>query len=140
MVGKLGTMAGEAFSSNRELVAFAEQLNKQFALSGTGAQGIQAAMLQLTQAMSSGVLRGEELNSVLEQAPTIAQTIARHMGVTVGEMRELASQGRITSQVVKEALLGAAAETDAAFERVPLTFSQAWTMAGNAAVKSMEPA
>lgn len=140
MVGKLGTMAGEAFSSNRELVAFAEQLNKQFALAGTGAQGIQAAMLQLTQAMSSGVLRGEELNSVLEQAPTIAQTIARHMGVTVGEMRELASQGRITSQVVKEALLGAAAETDAAFERVPLTFSQAWTMAGNAAVKSMEPA
>ena len=140
MVAKLGTMAGDAFGSNRELVAFAEQLNKHFALAGTSAQGAQAAMLQLTQAMSSGVLRGEELNSVLEQAPTVAQTIARHMGVTVGEMRELASQGKITSQVVKEALLGAAAETDAAFEAIPLTFSQAWTMAGNAAVKSMEPA
>lgn len=140
MVGKLGTMAGEAFSSNTELVAFAEQINKQFALAGTSGQGMQAAMLQLTQAMSSGVLRGEELNSILEQAPTIAQTIAKYMGVTVGEMRELASQGQVTAQVVKNAMFWAADETNAAFEKIPLTFGQAWTMAGNAAIKAMEPA
>lgn len=140
MVAKLGTMAGDAFDSNAELVAFAEQINKQFALAGTSAQGQQAAMLQLTQAMSSGVLRGEELNSVLEQAPTIAQAIAKYMGVTVGEMRELASEGKITASVVKNALFSAAEETNAAFEKVPLTFGQAWTMAGNAAVKAMQPA
>lgn len=140
MVAKLGTLAGEAFGSNAELVAFAEQINKQLALAGTSPQGIQAAMLQLTQAMSSGVLRGEELNSVLEQAPTIAQAIAKYMGVSVGEMRELASEGKITAAVVKNALFSAAEETNAAFEKVPLTFGQAWTMAGNAAVKAMQPA
>lgn len=140
MVAKLGTMAGEAFGSNAELVAFSEQINKQFALAGTSSQGIQAAMLQLTQAMSSGVLRGEELNSVLEQAPTIAQAIAKYMGVSVGEMRELASEGKITAAVVKNALFSAAEETNAAFEKVPLTFGQAWTMAGNAAVNAMQPA
>lgn len=140
MVGKLGTLAGEAFSSSAELVAFAEQLNKQFALAGASTQGTQAAMLQLTQAMSSGVLRGEELNSVLEQAPTIAQAIAKYMGVTTGEMRELASEGKITAQVVKNALFAAAEETNDAFEAIPLTFAQAWTMAGNAAVRSFQPA
>lgn len=140
MVAKLGTLAPDAFSSNKELVAFAEQINKQFALAGASGQGAQAALLQLTQAMSSGVLRGEELNSVLEQAPTIAQAIARYMGVTVGEMRELASEGKITAQVVKNALFDAAKDTNAAFDKIPLTFGQAWTMAGNAAVKAMEPA
>lgn len=140
LVGKLGTMAGEAFDSNAELVAFAEQINKQFALAGTSGQGVQAAMLQLTQAMSSGVLRGEELNSVLEQAPTIAQAIAKYMGVSVGQMREMASEGKITAQVVKNALFAAADETNAAFESIPLTFSQAWTMAGNAVVNSFRPA
>lgn len=140
MVGKLGTMAPEAFSSSQELVAFAEQISKQFTLAGTSAQGAQAAMLQLTQAMSSGVLRGEELNSVLEQAPTIAQAIAKHMGVSIGEMRELASEGKITAGVVKAALFAAAEETNAAFEKIPMTFAQAWTMASNAAVRAFEPA
>lgn len=140
MVGKLGTMAGEAFSSNTELVAFAEQINKQFAMAGTGGQGMQAAMLQLTQAMSSGVLRGEELNSILEQAPTITKTIADYLGKTTGEMRKMAADGEITAQVVKNAMFWAADETNAAFEKIPLTFGQAWTMAGNAAIKAMEPA
>jgi len=140
MVGKLGTMAGEAFNSNTELVAFAEQINKQFALAGTSGQGMQAAMLQLTQAMSSGTLRGEELNSILEQAPTIAKTIADYLGVTTGKMREMASEGEITAQVVKNAMFWAADETNAAFEKIPLTFGQAWTMAGNAAVRALEPA
>ena len=140
MVAKLGTMAPEAFGSTAEVVAFVEQINKQFTLAGTSAQGAQAAMLQLTQAMSSGVLRGEELNSVLEQAPTITQTIAKYMGVSIGELRELASEGQVTAQVVKAALFDAAAETNAAFEAVPLTFSQAWTMAKNAAIDAFRPA
>lgn len=140
MVAKLGTLAGDAFGSTEEVVAFAEQINKQFALAGTSAQGAQAAMLQLTQAMSSGVLRGEELNSVLEQAPTITQAIAKYMGVSIGELRELASEGQVTANVVKAALFSAAEETNAAFEAVPLTFSQAWSMAKNAALNSLRPA
>lgn len=141
MVAKLGTLAPEAFNNNAtEVVAFAEQLTKQFAMSGTGAAQQQAVMLQLTQALSSGVLRGEELNSVQENASSVAQAIAKYMGVSVGEMRELASEGKITASVVKNALFSAAEETNAAFEKVPLTFGQAWTMAGNAAVKAMQPA
>lgn len=140
MVSKLGTLAPDAFGSTAEVVAFAEQINKQFALAGTSAQGAQAAMLQLTQAMSSGVLRGEELNSVLEQAPTISQAIAKYMGVTIGELRELASEGQVTAQVVKAALFAAAEETNAAFEAVPLTFSQGWNMVKNEALSALRPA
>lgn len=140
MVAKLGTMAPDAFGSTKEVVAFVEQINKQFALAGTSAQGAQAAMLQLTQAMSSGVLRGEELNSVLEQAPTITQAIAKYLDVNIGQLREMASEGKVTAQVVKDALFSAAEETNAAFEAVPLTFSQAWTMAKNAAVNAFRPA
>lgn len=140
MAAKLGTLAPEAFGSTAEVVAFTEQINKQFALAGTSAQGAQAAMLQLTQAMASGVLRGEELNSVLEQAPTITQAIAKYMGVTIGELRELASEGQVTANVVKAALFAAAEETNAAFEAVPLTFSQAWTLAKNEMLNAFRPA
>ena len=140
MAAKLGTLAGDAFDSTAEVVAFAEQINKQFALAGTSAQGAQAAMLQLTQAMSSGVLRGEELNSVLEQAPTITKSIADYLGVNIGQLREMASEGQITANVVKAAMFQAAEETDKAFEAVPLTFSQAWTMAKNAALDGLRPA
>ena len=139
MAAKLGTLAPDAFGSTKEVVAFAEQINKQFALAGTSAQGAQAAMLQLTQAMSSGVLRGEELNSILEQAPTITRAIADYMGVTIGEMRELASEGRITADVVKAAVFDAAEETNAAFEAVPLTFSQAMTMVKNEGLNALRP-
>ena len=139
MVAKLGTLAGDAFSSTSEIVDFAEQLNKQIALSGASTQGAEAAMLQLTQAMSSGLLRGEELNSILEQTPTIAQSIAEYMGVTTGEMRELASEGAITGEVVKNALLGAAGETNAAFESMPMTWGQVWVYIKNFAIKAMEP-
>ncbi len=140
LVAKLGTLAGDAFNGSGEVVAFAEQINKQFALAGTSAQGAQAAMLQLTQAMGSGVLRGEELNSILEQAPTITKAIADYLGVSVGQMRQLASEGQITSDVVKNALFAAAEETNAAFAAVPLTFSQAWTMAKNEALNAFRPA
>lgn len=139
MAAKLGTLAGDAFDSTAEVVAFTEQINKQFALAGTNAQGAQAAILQLTQAMSSGVLRGEELNSVLEQAPTITKSIADYMGVTIGQMRELASEGKITSDVVKAAVFSAAEETNAAFEAVPLTFGQAMTMVKNEGLNALRP-
>ncbi|MBD5153101.1 MAG: tape measure protein [Oscillibacter sp.] len=139
MVAKLGTLAPDAFDSTAEVVAFAEQINKQFTLAGTNAQGAQAAMLQLTQAMSSGVLRGEELNSVLEQVPTITRAIADYMGVTIGEMRELASEGQITADVVKAAIFNAAEETNAAFDSIPMTFSQAMTMVKNEGLNALRP-
>ena len=138
-VAKLGTLAPNAFTDTGEIVAFAEQLQKQMALSGTSTQGAQAAMLQLTQGLASGVLRGEELNSILEQTPMIAQTIAEYMGVTTGEMRELASQGGLTAEVVKNAVLGAAEETNAAFEQMPMTWSQVWTSMQNIALRAMNP-
>lgn len=139
LVAKLGTLAGDAFSNLAETVAFAEQLNKQIALSGASTQAADAAMLQLTQAMSSGVLRGEELNSILEQTPTIAKTIADYMGVTTGEMRELASEGALTASVVKTALLSAAEETNAKFEQMPMTWGQVWNSVVNRLIKASEP-
>lgn len=138
-VSKMGILAGDAFSSNDEIIAFMEQVNKQFTISGTSTEGVQAAMLQLTQAMGSGVLRGEELNSVLEQAPTIVQTIAKHLGVNVGTLREMAAEGLITSEVVKTALLGAAEETNAKFESMPKTFGQVWTDFKNRALFAFQP-
>lgn len=139
MVAQLGTLAPDAFSSTDELIAFAEQLQKQMAISGASGQSAQAAMVQLTQALASGTLRGDELNSVLEQTPMIAKTIADYMGVTTGQMREMASEGAITADVVKNAMLSAAAETDAAYEQMPLTWSQVWTMGSNMALQAMQP-
>lgn len=138
-VAKLGALAGNAFSSNAEIVTFAEQINKQMVLSGTSASEAAGAMLQLTQGLSSGVLQGEELKSVLEQTPMIAQTIAQYMGVTTGEMRELASQGAVTAEVVKNALLGAAEETNAAFEAMPYTWAQVWTQMQNISIQTFQP-
>ena len=118
-VAKMGVMAGDAFSSNEELIMFSELINKQFAIAGTSAAGIDAAMLQLTQAMSSGVLRGEELNSIFEQAPTIIQTIADYLGVPIGKIREMAAEGQITSEIVKNAMLASADEINARFDSRP---------------------
>lgn len=139
LVSQLGTLAGDAFSDTGEIVAFAEQLQKQMALSGTSTMAAQAAMLQLTQGLSSGTLRGEELNSVLEQTPMIAQSIAKYMGVTTGQMREMASEGAITADVVKNAMLAAAEETNAAFAQMPMTWSQVWTSMQNTAIQALQP-
>ena len=136
-VSKLGLMAGDAFGSSREVVDFMEQINKQFKIAGTESSGIQAAMLQLTQAMGSGVLRGEEYNSILEQAPNIIQTIADYLEVPKGELKDLAAEGKITSDIVKAAIFAAAEETNAKFESIPMTYSDAWTMIKNAGVNAM---
>ena len=138
-VAKMGLLAGDAFSSNQETIAFVEQLNKQFKIAGTSAEGQAAAMLQITQAMGSGVLRGEELNSVFEQAPTIIQSIADYLGVSVGEIRSMAQEGELTASVVKSALLSSAEETNRKFNEIPLTWSDVWTQASNMAIMALQP-
>lgn len=138
-VSKIGIVAKDAFNSNGELIAFSELINKQFTIAGTSAAEIDAAMLQLTQAMSSGVLRGEELNSVFEQAPTIIQTIADYLGVPIGKIREMAAEGQITSTIVKNAMLASADEINAKFASMPMTFSQVWTIAKNIALEAFTP-
>lgn len=139
MVTQLGTVAGNSFGDTGELVAFAEQLQKQMAISGASGQSAAAAMTQLTQALASGVLRGDELNSVLEQTPMVAKTIADYMGVSTGQMRELASEGAVTADVVKNAILGAAEETNAAFAQMPMTWGQVWTLMQNVAIRALNP-
>ena len=138
-VSKLGLMAGDAFGSSAEIVAFMEQINKQFTIAGTETAGIEAAMLQLTQAMGSGVLRGEEFNSVLEQAPNIIQAIADYMELPRGQLKELAADGLITAEIVKNAMFAAAEETNAKFESMPMTWAQVWTSFENHALLAFEP-
>ena len=138
-VSKMGIMAKDAFGNNAELIQFTELINKQFTIAGTSAAGVDAAMLQLTQAMSSGVLRGEELNSIFEQAPTIIQTIADYLGVPVGQIRAMAAEGQITSTIVKNAMLSSADEINAKFNAMPMTFAQVWTLAKNIALEAFGP-
>lgn len=138
-VAKMGIMTKDAFNNTDELVAFTELINKQFTIAGASAAGQEAAMMQLTQAMASGVLRGEELNSIFEQAPTIIQTIAEHLGVPVGEIRAMAAEGQITAQVVKEAMLGSAKEINDQFNDMPYTFAQVWTMMQNILLEAFGP-
>lgn len=138
-VAKLGLMAGDAFSSNEEIIAFSEQLNKQFTIAGTEASGIDAAMLQITQAMGSGVLRGEEYNSVLEQAPNIIQSIAKYMNVPKGKLKDMAAEGKITADIVKNAVLAAADDTNARFEAMPKTFAQTFQSMKNQALVAFQP-
>lgn len=141
-VSKLGLMAGDAFSSSEEIIAFMEQVNKQFRIAGTEAAGIDAAMLQLTQAMGSGVLRGEEYNSILEQAPNIIQAIADYLEVPKGELKDMAAEGMITADIVKAAMFAAADGidgTNAKFESMPMTFEQIWTSFENHALMAFQP-
>ena len=138
-VSKLGLMAGDAFDSSAEIIAFMEQVNKQFRIAGTEAAGIDAAMLQLTQAMGSGVLRGEEYNSILEQAPNIIQTIADYLEVPKGELKDMAAEGKITADIVKAAMFAAADETNEKFESMTMTFEQVWTSFENTALMALQP-
>lgn len=139
LVSQLGMMAPDTFGSTDELIAFAEQLQKQMAISGASGASAADAMTQLTQALASGTLRGDELNSVLEQTPMIAKTIADYMGLTTGQLRDVAAEGKVTADIVKNAMLSAADETNAKFEEIPMTWSQVWTMAQNTALKALQP-
>lgn len=126
-VAKLSLNAGDAFASNDETILFAENLNKLFAIAGTEQASIASASLQLTQALGSGVLRGEEFNAVFEAAPNIMQTVADYMDVPIGKLRKMAQDGQITADVVKNALLSATGEINEQFESMPMTWAQVWT-------------
>lgn len=149
-IASMGANAGSAFSDNDELIAFMEQVNKQFVIGGATAEGQSAAMLQLTQAMAAGALRGEELNSILENAPGIARAIESYMGVAEGSIKQYAEQGLITSEVVKNALLSAAQDTydetgkliegtNSKFESMPKTWAQIWIGMQNQALSVFDP-
>lgn len=138
-IASMGANAGAAFSGNDELIAFMEQVNKQFVIGGASAQGQSAAMLQLTQAMAAGALRGEELNSILENAPGIARAIESYMGIAEGSIKQYAQEGAITAEVVKNALFAAADETNAKFESMPMTRGQIWTSMQNRALTVLDP-
>lgn len=139
LVSQLGTQASETFKSPEEILAFAEQLNKQYVLSGVSAENASAATYQLTQALSVGALRGEDLKSVLGQAPGIVNAIGDALGVSVGEVRAMAAEGKITGEVMKNALIAVSEETNAAFDKMPVTWEQRWTMMGNSALQAIRP-
>ena len=144
-IGMMGTVAGlkaqtgETFSSVKEAVAFTELLQKQFKIAGTDATGIASTMYNLTQALSTGVLRGQDLNIVMSNAPQIAQRIARYMGLTVGELKKVAAEGKVTSDIVKNAMLSGADEINQQFEQMPMTFGDAMTRLQNMAVRAFQP-
>lgn len=138
-IASMGANAGAAFTSNDELIAFMEQVNKQFVIGGASAQGQAAAMLQLTQAMAAGALRGEELNSILENAPGIARAIEQYMGIAEGSIKSYAEKGAVSATVVKNALLSIADETNAKFNGMAMTWGQVWTQMGNIALKVTQP-
>jgi len=127
IVAKLSQRTGKLFT-NDEAIAFTENLNKHFVVAGANQAEIASASLQLTQALGSGVLRGEEFNAVFEAAPNIMQTVADYMGVPIGQLRNMAAEGQITADIVKNAMLGATDEINAEFESMPMTWGQ--VMAG----------
>lgn len=137
-IAKMGLNAGNAFESNQELVAFMELVNKQFAIGGSGAAAMEGAMTQLTQAMSSGALRGEELNSILAAAPGIARNIEKYMGWAAGSIKQYAEAGEVTAQVVKYAMLEMADEINEQFNTMPMTLSQAMDLLQNEVQRSLQ--
>ncbi len=139
LVASLGNNARDAFSNTDEMVKFATNLNKTFAISGASAEEMSNATLQLTQGLASGTLRGDELNSVLENAPELINVIANSMGVPRGQIRELAAEGKITAEVVKNALIGSSDEINAKFQSMDVTFGQLWTQFTNTAQHAFEP-
>ncbi|CAI3534877.1 putative phage tail tape measure protein [Clostridium neonatale] len=138
-VAQLGNRARNAFNSNEEVVAFSEQLNKMFTIAGASQQEMSSATLQLTQALGSGVLRGEEFNAVFEAAPNVMQAVADYIGKPIGELKDLASEGEITADIVKKAMFAAADETNAKFESMPMTWAQVWTTISNAVLMASQP-
>ncbi|HBF1195279.1 TPA: tape measure protein, partial [Clostridioides difficile] len=134
IVSRIGMNAGKAFSSTKEIVGFAEQLNKKFVIAGASTEEMNSALLQLTQGLGSGVLRGEELNAVFESAPNIIKSIADYLDVDIGKIRGMASEGMLTADIVKNSLLAASAETNKQFEQMPYTLGQIFTSVKNNAV------
>lgn len=141
-VSKLGLLAGKAFSGNDEIIAFQELMNKNFIIGGASAQEQASAMYQLTQAMASGRLQGDEYRSIIENAPLLAKAIEDYM-VNVqgaeGTMKDWASEGMLTADVIKAALFSSADEIESRFENMPMTFGQVWTSIKNQALVQFQP-
>nr|DAS06776.1 MAG TPA: Tail tape measure [Caudoviricetes sp.] len=138
-VAKLNLLAKDAFSSNDEAIYFVEQLNKQFKIAGAGVQETTSAMYQLTQAMAAGKLQGDEFRSIMENAPMLAQSIAQEMGLSVGQLKEMSSQGLITADIIKNALFNSAEETNAKFAEIPMTFQDIGTKLQNDLIAAFQP-
>ena len=138
-IAKMGLNAGAAFNNNDELIAFMDQVNKTFVIGGASAMEQSSAMLQLTQAMAAGALRGQELNSILAGAPGIARNIEKYMGWAEGSIKKYAEEGKVTAQVVKNAMLSFAEETNQKFNSMPATISQTFTRIKTLALKSFTP-
>lgn len=141
VVSKLGMRAKGTFGNTNEIIQFSENLNKMFVIAGASQAEMSSASLQLTQALGSGVLRGEELNAVFEAAPNIVQTIADYMDVPIGKIRELASEGKITSEVIKNAILNKETinKINSEFDNMPMTWGQVWTMTVNKIIQISQP-
>ena len=139
-VAKLGLNAGNAFNGDMDqVIAFMEQVNKQFVIGGATAQEQSNAMIQLTQAMAAGGLRGEELNSILDGAPGIARAIEKYMGIAEGSIKTVAQEGKVTAEVVKNAMFAMADETNAKFNSMPKTWAQIWAGMKNKALSMFAP-
>lgn len=139
-VAKLGLNAGNAFNGDMDqVIAFMEQVNKQFVIGGATAQEQSNAMIQLTQAMAAGALRGEELNSILDGAPGIARAIEKYMGIAEGSIKTVAQEGKVTAEVVKNAMFAMADETNAKFDSMPKTWAQIWVDMKNQALSIFAP-
>lgn len=138
-VAKLNLLAKDAFTSNDEAIYFVEQLNKQFKIAGAGVQETTSAMYQLTQAMAAGKLQGDEFRSIMENAPMLAQSIAQEMGLSVGQLEEMSSQGLITADIIKNALFASAEETNAKFAEIPMTFQDIGTKLQNDLIAAFQP-
>ena len=136
-IAKLKMLTNGLFNDN-EAVKFTSTLDKAFKVSGTSAEEAKSAMFQLNQAMTSGKLQGDEFRSVMENAPILAQKIAESMGVSMGELKKLGSEGKITSDVIKNAVLGSAGEIESKYKDMPLTFGKVWQQAQNAGQQAMD--
>jgi tape measure domain-containing protein len=138
-VAKLGMLAGDAFKNNDEMIAFTELMNKSFTVSGASESEKSAAMYQLTQAMSSGILQGDELRSIRENAPMFYQAIAEYTGKSTAELKEMGANGEITADIMKNALFAAGDDIEAKMEQMPKTFGNAMTNIKNSAAYYLQP-
>lgn len=140
VISKLGMQARNAFGSSDELIIFAEQLNKNFKIAGTDAEGIRSVMYNLTQALASGVLRGQDLNSVMSNAPIILEKVAKYMDSDISQIRKLAEEGQLSADVIVKAMLDSADKTDEAFKNMPMTFADIMTRIKNEAQRALSGA
>lgn len=139
VVARFGNNARDAFGNSEEVVAFADLVQKQMTIAGASTQEAANAELQLSQALGSGVLRGDELNSIFEQAPNLIQNIADYLDVPIGKIRDMAADGEITGDIVKAAIFSAADDINAKFDEMPMTWGQIWQSMQNTAVMAFQP-